>query len=90
MARDQVLAQVSSLANGDEIMKHYDACIAAFVAGKPVVLDVSLPEGVKNLLASLAVPVNLPFARELWLEDPALLASQVSEPMLVLIGKKDI
>lgn len=71
-------------------MKRYDACIAAFVAGKPIVPDVSLPEGVKILLASLAVPANLPFARELWLENPAHLASQVSEPMLVLIGKKDI
>ena len=90
VARDQVMAQVSSLANGEEIMKRYDACIAAFVAGKPVVPDASLPEGVKTLLASLAVPVNLPFARELWLEDPAHLASQVPEPMLVLIGKKDI
>jgi uncharacterized protein len=90
VARDQVLAQVSSLANGDEIMKRYDAGIAAFVAGKPVVPDASLPEGVKTLLASLTVPANLPFARELWLEDPAHLASQVSEPILILIGKKDI
>ncbi|MGZ4864414.1 MAG: alpha/beta hydrolase family protein [Halobacteriota archaeon] len=90
VARDQVMAQVSSLANGDEIMKRYDASIAAFVAGKPMVPDASLPEGVKTLLASLAVPVNLPFARELWLEDPAYLASQVSEPILILIGKKDV
>jgi alpha-beta hydrolase superfamily lysophospholipase len=90
VARDQVLAQVSSLANGDEIMKRYDASIAAFVAAKPVVPDTSLPEGVKTLLASLVIPANLPFARELWLENPAHLASQVSEPMLVLIGKKDI
>ena len=90
VARDQVQAQVRSLANGDEIMKRYDACIAAFVAGKPIVPDASLPEGVKNLLAGLTVPVNLPFARELWLENPANLASQVSEPMLILIGKKDI
>ncbi len=90
VARDQVQAQVRSLANGGKIMKRYDACIAAFVAGKPIVPDASLPEGVKNLLAGLTVPVNLPFARELWLENPANLASQVSEPMLVLIGKKDI
>jgi len=90
VARDPVQAQVGSLANGDEIMKRYDACIAAFVAGKPIVPDASLPEVVKSLLASLTVPANLPFARELWLENPAHLASQVSEPMLVLIGKKDI
>ncbi|MDD1720631.1 MAG: alpha/beta hydrolase [Euryarchaeota archaeon] len=90
VARDQVLAQVMSLADGDEIMKRYDACIAAFVAGKPMVPDPSLPVGIKTLLASLVVPTNLPFARELWLKNPALLVSRVSEPMLVLIGKKDI
>ena len=90
VARDQLLAQVSPLANGDEIMKRYDTCIAAFVAGKPIVPDASLPEVMKSLLASLTVPVNLPFARELWLENPVHLASQVSESMLVLIGKKDI
>jgi len=90
VARDQVQAQVGSLTNADEIMKRYDACIAAFVAGKPMLPDPFLPEVVKSLLASLAVPANLPFARELWLENPAHLASQVSEPMLVVIGKKDI
>lgn len=90
VARDQVLAQVAPLADGDQIMKRYDACIAVFVAGKPMVPDASLPESVKTLLASLVVPANLPFARELWLENPAHVASQVSEPMLVLIGKKDI
>lgn len=90
VARDQLLAQVGPLANGDEIMKRYDACIAAFVAGKPIAPDASLPEVMKSLLASLTVLVNLPFARELWLENPAHLASQVSEPMLVVIGKKDI
>jgi hypothetical protein len=90
VARDQLLAQVGPLANGDEIMKRYDACIAAFVAGKPIAPDASLPEVMKSLLASLTVLVNLPFARELWLKNPAHLVSQVSEPMLVVIGKKDI
>ena len=90
VARDQVQAEVGSLANADEIMKRYDACIAAFVAGKPMLPDASLPEVIKSLLASLTVPANLPFARELWLKNPAHLASQVSEPMLVVIGKKDI
>jgi hypothetical protein len=71
-------------------MKRYDACIAAFVAGKPIAPDASLPEVMKSLLASLTVLVNLPFARELWLKNPAHLVSQVSEPMLVVIGKKDI
>ncbi|MGB9372285.1 MAG: hypothetical protein WCB79_10200, partial [Halobacteriota archaeon] len=57
---------------------------------KPMLPDPFLPEVVKSLLASLTVPANLPFARELWLGNPAHLASQVSEPMLVVIGKKDI
>jgi alpha-beta hydrolase superfamily lysophospholipase len=90
VARDQVLAQVAALADSDQIMKRYDACIAAFVAGEPMVPDESLPVGVQNLLASLAAPLNLPFALELWLADPADLASRVPEPMLVVIGKKDI
>ncbi|MGZ7180513.1 MAG: alpha/beta hydrolase family protein [Halobacteriota archaeon] len=90
VARDQLLAQVAPLPNGDDVMKRYDACIEAFVAGKPMVPDASLPEGMKNLLLSLETPANLPFARELWLEDPADLIAQVSEPILVVIGKKDI
>jgi uncharacterized protein len=90
VARDQLLAQAAPLPNGDELMKSYDACIAAFIAGKPVVPDASLPEGVKDLLRSLETPANLPFARELWLEDSADLIVGVSEPILVVIGKKDI
>lgn len=90
VARDQLLAQAAPLPDGDELMKRYDACIEAFVAGKPMVPDPSLPEGVRDLLRSLETPVNLPFARELWLEDPADLIAHVSDPILVVIGKKDI
>jgi len=90
VARDQLAAQAEPLPNGDELMKRYDACIEAFVAGKPVVPDPSLPVGVRDLLRSLETPVNLPFARELWLEDPAVLIARVSDPILIVIGKKDI
>ena len=90
VARDQLQAQAAPPPNGDELMKRYDACIEVFVAGKPMALDASLPEGVKDLLRSLETPVNLPFARELWLEDAADLIAQVSQPILVVIGKKDI
>jgi hypothetical protein len=90
VARDQLLAQAAPLSNRDELMKRYDACIEAFVAGKPVVPDPSLPDGVKGLLRSLETPANLPFARELWVENPADLVGRVSEPILVVIGKKDI
>ncbi|MGZ4936931.1 MAG: alpha/beta hydrolase family protein, partial [Halobacteriota archaeon] len=90
VAREQISAQVAVLPNKNEIMTHYDNCIAAFIAGEPMVPDASLPEGVKNLLLSLTAPTNLPFARELWLENPADLIAGVSEPILVVIGKKDI
>ena len=90
VARDQLLAQTAALPNADELMKRYDGCIEAFVAGKPIVPDPLLPDGVKDLLRSLETPVNLPFARELWVEDPADLVSRVSGPILVVIGKKDI
>jgi len=90
VARDQLLAQAAPLPNGDDLMRRYDECIEAFVAGKPMVPDTSLPQGVKDLLLSLETPANLPFARELWLEDPASLIARVSEPILVVMGKKDI
>jgi len=55
-----------------------------------MVPDASLPKGVKNLLRSLTFHANLPIARELWLENPADLIADVCEPILVVIGKKDI
>jgi len=90
VARSQLLAQAAPLPNGDVLMKHYDDHIAAFVAEKPFVPDAVLPEGVQTLLRSLTIPANLPFARELWLLNPADLIAKVPEPILVVIGKKDI
>lgn len=52
--------------------------------------DPSLPEGVRMLLQSLETPVNLPFARELWVADAAAMLTQVRVPVLVVIGQKDI
>jgi pimeloyl-ACP methyl ester carboxylesterase len=90
VARSQILAQVANLSNHDLLMDRYDAAIAAFVAGKPVSPDLSLPEGVRNLLLSLTSPVNQPFSRELWSANPSELIARVKEPVLVVIGKKDI
>jgi uncharacterized protein len=90
VGRSQILAQVKNLPNGEDIMKHYDEEVAAFVAGKPIVPDASLPETIRMLLLSLTSPANSPFARELWTYDPAQFIAQVDEPILVLIGKKDI
>lgn len=90
VARSQILAQVRDLPNGDLVMDQYDAAIAAFEAGEPIRLDPSLPEGLRVLLLSLTTPANLPFARELWSANPSDLIAKVQEPILVMIGKKDI
>ena len=90
VARSQINNQLISLPNKETIMKHYDEAIDSFIHGNPIVPDGSLPEGIKQLLFSLAFPANLPFARELWTYDPSEVISNVKEPLLVVIGKKDI
>ena len=90
VARTQAYNAFASLPNSETIMKHYDEAISAFVAGKPVVPDTSIPDGFKMLLLGLSTPANLPFAREFWVYDPSQKIAKVREPMLVVIGKKDI
>ena len=90
VARTQLAEQASRLPNGDASMALYDEAIARWMAGKPAAPDPSLPQGVQQLLQSLEVPANLPFARELWTANVAPLLSRVDVPVLVVIGKKDI
>jgi hypothetical protein len=90
VARMQIKNQVAPLPNAENIMKCYDEAIAIFMAGNPVVPDQSLPEGIKQLLRSLTFPGNLPFSRELWNYDLSEFIPKVKEPILILIGKKDI
>jgi esterase/lipase len=71
-------------------MKHYDDAIADFLANRPMVIDASLPELIKQLLQSLENPANLPFSRELWTYRLSDYIAKVNEPVLVVIGKKDI
>jgi pimeloyl-ACP methyl ester carboxylesterase len=90
VARSQIYNQLISLPNKETIMKHYDEAIDSFVHGNPIVPDGSLPEGIKQLLLSLAFPANLPFARELWTYDISEVISKAKESLLVVIGKKDV
>jgi hypothetical protein len=69
-------------------MKHYDDAISAFLEGKRIVPDPSLPEGLKNLLLGLDSPANLPFTLELWSYNLFDAIVKVSEPIIVIIGKK--
>jgi uncharacterized protein len=90
VARSQIFNQVKQLPDAEILMKFYDNAVADFLAGKSVVLDASLPEGVKFLLKSLESPANLPFSRELWAYSLPRYLAKVNSPFLVLIGKKDI
>ena len=70
------------------MMAAYDTALAQFVAGESVVPDPSLPQGIQMVLQGLTNPLNLPFARELWMADAAALLKQVTVPVLITIGKK--
>jgi pimeloyl-ACP methyl ester carboxylesterase len=90
LARTQLSQQFESVPGGELVMKHYDEAIAEFIASKPVTVDPSLPDGMKTVLLSLDNPANLPFSRELWAYSLVDRVSKVNEPLLVVIGKKDI
>lgn len=90
VAHSQLAAQAAAIPNGDALLALYDAAIARFQAGEPAAPDPALPEGVKMLIQSLETPVNLPFARELWMANAVPLLRLVDVPVLVIIGKKDI
>jgi pimeloyl-ACP methyl ester carboxylesterase len=90
VARGQLIEQMKSLPDGKTIMGHYDEAVAEFTAGRPMTMDPSLPEGLKMVLRSLENPNNAPFARELWAYSLPEHIAKVDDPVLVVIGKKDI
>lgn len=90
LGRSQIFEQIKNLPNAQAIIKAYDYAIAEFLANKPMNIDASLPEGVKMLLFSLQTPYNLPFSRELWMYRLPEHLGKIGEPVLVVIGKKDI
>jgi pimeloyl-ACP methyl ester carboxylesterase len=90
VARAQLAAEATSVPNGDVLLTLYDAAIARFLAGEPMVPDPALPPDVQTLLRALETPANLPFAQELWTADAATPLRQVDVPVLIIIGKKDL
>jgi uncharacterized protein len=90
VARTQLLEQSKSFHNADILMKRYGAAIADFMAARPIEIDSSLPKGMELLLRSLESPTNLPFSRELWSYSLSAHVSKITNPILVIIGKKDI
>lgn len=89
VSRTQILNQVKQLPNAETIMRAYDDAVADFIAGKPMTKDMPI-ENLKLLLMSLYSPTNLPFSRELWCYNLPEYLVKVDEPVLVVIGKKDI
>jgi len=90
VARSQILTQVRSLPDAQSIMRRYDQAITAFQASEPIIIDPSLPEVMKQLLLGLETPANLPFAKELWKYSLPDHLAKVTEPILVVIGKRDL
>ena len=90
VSRTQFLGPSKLLPNGELLMKHYDESIADFLEGRKIVIDPSLPKTMEPFFHSLESPVNLPFSRELWTCDLSSYISRIADPMLILIGKKDI
>ena len=90
MARSQLINQLKALPNAAEVLEYYDISINAFLAGKPIRHNSSMPQGVEMLLMSLENPANLPFSRELWEYRLSDNIAKLTVPVLVLIGKKDI
>jgi alpha-beta hydrolase superfamily lysophospholipase len=88
--RGQVVPQIQPLPDGEEMIRQYDKAVADFIAARPIELDPSLPAGLHSLFASLGNPANQPFAREFLAVNPARLLLDVPEPVLIVIGKKDI
>ena len=60
------------------------------MAGRPVPVDENLPEGLRQVIQAITQPVNQPFARELWIFNPVESLAEVTVPVLIIIGKKDI
>lgn len=89
-ARRQLAEQGKGLPNLAHLLQLYDEAIARFLLGQPANPDASLPEGVRQLIRGLENPLNQPFARELWTYSLAEHIARIAEPILVLIGKKDV
>ncbi len=90
VARKQLASQIGTLNNSDLVLKLYDEAVSEFLSGKKMNVDERLPDPVKRFLYSLEAPANLPFTRGLWAYRLADSISSISEPILVIIGKKDI
>jgi uncharacterized protein len=90
VANAQIAAQLLPVPGGEQMLAAYDQAIQDFMAGREVHIDESLPEGLRNVILGITNPINQPFSRELWMADTPSLLAQVTQPVLLVIGKKDV
>lgn len=90
VARDQLASQIASMPESQEIMREYDKAVSAFISGNSIETNPMLPGPVRQLLQSLKTPANMPFSRELWAYDLGDYIGGIRDPIMVLIGKKDV
>ena len=90
LAHSQIAAQLEAVPGGDAMLSAYDTAIDDFIAGRPVSINENLPAALQQMILGITQPVNLPFARELWIYNPAAKLAEVSVPVLIVLGKKDI
>ena len=90
VGRSQIASQLIGVPGGEEMLAAYDTAIEAFLAGRPVIVDENLPEGIRNLIMAVTSPINQPFSRELWTLDPLAVLAKIKAPVLIVIGKKDL
>ena len=86
----QIESQLAAMPNSDDLISRYRGLIRKFEGGEDFVPDASLPELFNNVVAALSAPINQPFTREFWSFRAADYIRDVAEPVLVVIGKKDI
>jgi len=90
LVKTQMQALFSTIPDSDNLIQLYEKAVSDFEAGRPVEPDPALPDLAKQTLLSLSSPANLPFTRELWDADISPWLGNTNEPILVVIGEKDI
>lgn len=90
VAREQMVVLLNNDPKKEDLMKIYDRAIQKFLANEDAVDIDSAPDSMKQIIMSLRSPANLPFSRELWNTEPIRLLEKISEPTLIIIGKKDL
>ena len=90
LAHSQIAAQLETVPGGDAMLSAYDTAIDDFIADRPVSNYENLPAAFQQVILGITQPANLPFTRELWIFNPAAKLAEVTVPVLIILGKKDI